>query len=318
MRIVRTFVVVAWTLAVAPLVCAQAASKSGGVAFPPGVLTVVEPTLDRLDAISLHDVVELRANKNLAWDPYSTTNSRTLYEMAKDAPYPQQVWCLEFAFKPLRMIEVDVPASDGRLQRKLIWYMVYRVRNTGAGLKPEVQPDGSFVTEAASTEPIRFRGQFTLVSQDRDRQGQRIRKAYLDRLIPAAIEPIRQRELPGGELKSSIEIAQHALDIESGRMQRGVWGVAMWESVDPEMDFFSVFVAGLTNAYKWTDPAGSYAAGDAPGKGRQFARKMLQLNFWRPGDEIEQDEREIRLGAAPGQGALYDSGEGVAYRWVYR
>jgi hypothetical protein len=49
-----------------------------------------------------------------------------------------------------------------------------------------------------------------------------------------------------------------------------------------------------------------------------FERKTLQLNFWRPGDEYLQDEREIRFGVARGKGDLYDVSEGVAYRWVYR
>ena len=58
--------------------------------------------------------------------------------------------------------------------------------------------------------------------------------------------------------------------------------------------------------------------GDPPGTGRKFTRKTLQLNFWRPGDELDQSEREIRFGVAPGRAEFYDSPEGVAYRWVYR
>ena len=88
--------------------------------------------------------------------------------------------------------------------------------------------------------------------------------------------------------------------------------------MDPRIDFFSVFVGGLTNAYRWVDPPGAYVAGDPPGKGRQFLRKTLQLNFWRPGDQYQQNEREIRWGVPPGKAFLYDVPEGVAYTWVYR
>ena len=113
---------------------------------------------------------------------------------------------------------------------------------------------------------------------------------------------------PQGELLNSVEMAAAGTSpIEAGRAQRGVWGVAMWEDVDPQIDFFSVYVGGLTNAYQWTDPRGAYKPGDPPGTGRKFTRKTLQLNFWRPGDEIDQNEREIRFGAAPERGALYDS-----------
>ena len=281
-------------------------------------MTTIEPDLDRVDAISVHDLVEIRADKKLPWQPISEAKSRTLSEMAAGAVFPQQVWGLEFSCKPLRMIEVDVPQSSGLTQRRLVWYLVYRVRNTGVGLTPKVQVDGSFETEAAKGTPVRFLPEFTLVSQDRDKVGEKVGKAYLDRLIPAALEPIRRRELSQGTLLDSVAMAEQSLPVESGRMQKGVWGVAMWDGVDPQMDFFSVFVGGLTNAYKWSDPAGAYQAGDPPGKGRQFARKTLQLNYWRPGDELEQNEREIRYGTAPGQGQLYDSGEGVAHQWVYR
>jgi hypothetical protein len=297
---------------------AQEASAAADAEFAPGVVTTIEPSLDRADAISLHDLVEVRADESLKWTPVSNPETRTLYAMAKDAPFLLDVWCLEFAFKPLRMIEVDVPQPSGRVQRKRIWYMVYRVRNTGAGLAPEVQEDGSFTTTQQGTEPIRFLPQLVLVSQDQAPGDQRVRKAYLDRIIPAAMEPIRRREMGEGRLLNSVEMTSEELRIEAGRSQRGVWGVAMWEDVDPSIDFFSVYVGGLTNAHRWTDPAGAYKAGDPPGTGRVLTRKTLQLNFWRPGDEIDEDEREIRYGVAPGRADLYDSGEGVAHRWVYR
>ena len=294
-----------------------AASAQRPEDFAPGILTIISPEMDSEDAISVHEIPEIRADENLQWEPSSTTKSRTLYEKAKEAVFVNDVWCLELAFKPLRMIEVDVPQPSGRLQRKRIWYMVYRVRNTGAGLTGKVNPDGTFATQAKATDPVRFIPEFALVSQDRS-GGQRVRKAYLDRIVPAALEPIRQRELSEGELLHSAQLPQQELRVEGGRVQRGVWGVAMWEDVDPRIDFFSVYVRGLTNAYKWTVPPEAYKAGDPPGTGRKFIYKTLQLNFWRPGDEIDQNEREIIFGVAPGRGDFYDSPEGVAYRWVYR
>ena len=41
-----------------------------------------------------------------------------------------------------------------------------------------------------------------------------------------------------------------------------MWGVATWEYVDPRMDFFSIYVKGLTNAYRFADPPGAYKAGE--------------------------------------------------------
>jgi hypothetical protein len=238
--------------------------------------------------------------------------------MAASAPFLQDLWCLELSFKPLRMIEVDLPQPSGRMQRKTVWYLVYRVRNTGVGLAASVNPDGTFVTKPQGFEPLRFIPQFVLSQKDRNAAGEPVRQEYLDRLIPAAAVPIAQREFSGGRLLNSVEMASQELMIEGDRAERGAWGVAMWQDVDPATDFFSVEVGGLSNAYRWEDPAGAYTAGDPPGKGRRFQRRVLQLNFWRPGDEYGEDEREIRFGAAEGKGDYYEGGEGVAYRWVFR
>jgi hypothetical protein len=315
--------------AAAPEAAAPEATAPAGEDSPfgPGVLTVIPPEVDRDDTISVHDIVELRALQQLQWQPSewltwqsatSAPTNRPLFEMAQGAAFVQDVWCLEFAFKPLRMVEVDVPQRSGRAQRKQIWYMVYRVRNTGAGLAGEIEGDGEYVTAEKATDSIRFQPRLVLASQDRMADEPGVRKAYLDRLVPVAMDTIRERELPGGDLLNSVQMAERDLAVEDGRTQRGAWGVAMWEDVDAETDFFSIYVGGLTNAYRWQDPEGAYQAGDAPGKGRKFARKTLQLNFWRPGDALNPEEREFRYGAAPGEAERYGGVEGVAYQWVYR
>ncbi len=287
------------------------------VEFAPGVLTTIPPQLDPSDTVAQHDIVELRADAKLKRTPKLLSESRTLYEQAKGTEFRRDVWCLELSFKPLRMMAVDIPQASGKMQRKLIWYLVYRVRNTGAGLAPKRQDDDTFSTSKQSSGPQRFSPQFFLTSLDRDPEGKPIRKSYLDRILPSAVAAITRRELPRGELLNSVQIAEKMLEPETGRDVHGLWGVATWEDVDPEMDFFAIYVSGLTNAYVWEDPA-KFPAGAAPGTGRSFQRKMLQLNFWRPGDAIAENETEIRFGSAPGMAENYGTREGVAYQWVYR
>ena len=301
-------------------VAAQGVDAKAGASpnFPAGVLTTIPPDIDSRDTVSVHDLMEIRANTKLQREPTTDTKSRTLFEMAKAIPFRRDIWCLELSFKPLRMLEVDIPSRSGKMQRKLVWYLVYRVRNTGAGLSPQEQEDGTFVETEKAADAVRFYPQFVLTSQDRDREGKRIRKAYLDRLIPVAVQAIQRRELPDGELLDSVQISEHLLEAETGRAIGGRWGVAIWEDIDPKIDFFSVYVTGLTNAYDWQDSADDFQAGDPPGQGRRFTRKQLQLNFWRPGDAYAEDEREIRFGTAPGKADLYGAAEGVAFRWVYR
>ncbi len=295
-----------------------AAQQTSGPRFAPGVLTTIAPDVARKDTVSVHGMPELRADERLQRDPDTDTPSRTLYEMAKSVDFRRDVWCLELAFKPLRMLAVDIPQPSGKMQRKLVWYMVYRVRNTGVGLAPDQQEDGTYQTTEKATDSIRFIPQFVLTSQDRDRQGKRVRKAYLDRVLPAALQAIGRRELPKGKLLDSVQISEELLKAETGRAVGGLWGVAIWEDIDSEIDFFSVYVSGLTNAYDWHDSAEGFEIGDPTGKGRKFVRKQLQLNFWRPGDAYDEDEREIRFGMAPGRADFYGTAEGVASRWIYR
>ena len=138
----RSAVVVAAWLAYVSLGLALAAQDlapvvTPGTQFAPGVLTTIPPGLEPADTVNVHDMVEIRANQQLRHTPNLLSESRTLFEMAKDVEFRQNIWCLEFSFKPLRMLAVDLPQASGKMQRKLIWYMVYRVRNTGAGLAPE-------------------------------------------------------------------------------------------------------------------------------------------------------------------------------------
>ena len=309
---------VAASVAVAQAPFAQVSSTVANPQFAPGILTTIAPEVDDQDTVSVHDIMELRANAKLQREPINDTQSRTLYEMAAAVPFRRDIWCLELSFKPLRMLEVDIPQPSGHMQRKLVWYMVYRVRNTGAGLAPQKQEDGTFANIKKGTEAVRFYPQFVLTSQDLNREGKRVRKSYLDRILPAAVQAIQRREFRKGNLLNSVQMSEQLLAAETGRKIGGLWGVAVWEDVDPKIDFFSVYASGLTNAYNWQDSPENFQVGDPVGKGRKFTRKQLQLNFWRPGDAYAEDEREIRYGAAPGKGDLYQSGEGVASRWIYR
>lgn len=133
-------------------------------------------------------------------------------------------------------------------------------------------------------------------------------KAYLDRIIPVAIQAIQSKEDPQRRLYNTVDISARLLSHSTELVDKSAWGVATWEDVDPRIDYFSIYVQGLTNAYQWVDPPGAYKPGDAPGTGRVLLHKTLMLNFWRPGDEYVEDRRAIRFGI-PGK---------VDYSWVYR
>ncbi|MBN1394728.1 MAG: hypothetical protein JW959_06865 [Pirellulales bacterium] len=264
----------------------------------PGVMKSVDPRQDLGETTSRHDVIELLAvDANL--------------DFAKDVPFRHDVWTLEFKFKPVRMIWIDIPQPSGYMQRKLLWYMVYSVTNTGKTLHPVKELELPYDTnkeellyEVQSTEqPIRFIPEFVLEGHQYMKDDTGFTKAYPDRVIPVAIGPISRREDPERKFYNAVDISAREIDVGET-----LWGIATWEDVDPRIVRFSVFVYGLTNAYKWKDPKGEYKAGDEVGAGRKLYRKVLKLNFWRPSDQYFEHEEEIRYGV-PG---------GVDYRWVYR
>lgn len=267
----------------------------------PGVEITIAPERQEEETFSTHDIVEiLHGIPGLDWKPKLYSETQTLREMATKTVFRRNVWCLEFSFKPVRMIWVDVPQASGRMQRKLIWYMVYHVRNTGGHLQPTASDDGTYQLKSADHD-VRFFPTFVLESHE-------YKKAYLDRINPVAIQAIQAKEDPQRRLYNTVEVSARFVSHSTDLVDKSVWGVATWEEVDPRIDFFSVYVQGLTNAYKWVDPPGGYKAGDPPGKGRILLQKTLALNFWRPGDEYVEDRRTIRFGI-PGK---------VDYSWVYR
>lgn len=268
----------------------------------PGVEITIPPARNEEETFSTHDIVEiLHGIPGLEWKPQFSSESQTLRQLATGTVFRRDIWCLEFTFKPVRMMWVDVPQKDGRMERKLIWYMIYHVRNTGEHMRPEKQADETH-TVGATDRDMRFFPTFFLESHEYQE------KRYLDRVIPAAIQAIQQKEDPNRTLLNSVEVGSRKIPVSHGLVDRSVWGVATWEDVDPRIDTFSVAVAGLSNAYQWEDPAGAFKPGDAPTTGRVLRQKTLVLNFWRPGDQFVEDKRVIQYGI-PGQ---------VDYRWEYR
>ena len=325
---------------------ALAQDARGGRNLAKGILRTIPTDSKSGETFSSpRPLIELTVGQNdLNWDPAPnlTAKTNTLYEKASHVVFRRQVWNLEFSFKPMRMIHVDVPQPSGKLQRKLIWYLVYRVRYLGQESAPRGETnDETRLTTFPSVEMKgfahrRFFPLFILTSHDHKLPDGGQKKQYLDRIIPAAKMPILRREFPGKlpgrsslpseKLHNSVAITMQNIPLSTARKSHEVWGLITWEDVDPRIDYFSVFVKGLTNAFDFSDPDGGYQAGDPPGKGRKFSFKVLQLNFWRPGDTRHEHEKEIRFGVPADKDPthqqrlleLYGLDERVDYRWTYR
>jgi hypothetical protein len=77
------------------------------------------------------------------------------------------------------------------------------------------------------------------------------------------------------------------------------WGVAVWQDVDPRIDFFTITVRGLTNAIRWREREGAtFARKLPPGSEMEHALEGLRLDFWRPGDDRDEVDEELNVGYA--------------------
>jgi hypothetical protein len=265
----------------------------------PGVLRKVDPDVAADETVSRQDL-----NALIKSDP-------TLKDISANVAFRRDIWYLEFQYKSLRLIDLDL-LKGSALKRKPVWYLVYSVTNPSKALHPvevkEGPNKGTFKIETIATTACKFIPRFTL-------EIPKLNKSYEDQDIPIAMDPIRIREDSTRRFYSSV-------DMSIGKIKPGEtrWGIATWEAakwegrppadsegVDPRIDRFSIYVGGLTNAYKWTEDPEKVSP-DRVGSGRQMTHKVLKLNFWRIGDPFELKESQIRLG-------WEDMPE---YSWVYR
>jgi hypothetical protein len=174
------------------------------------------------------------------------------------------IWILDFAFKPVRMIAVE---SGGK--RRQVMYMYYRVVNrTG---KPQMfVPQLSLVTDSG--------------------------KRYEDVPLPKATVQIQNREDPATPLLGAVDVIGLLPPSTKDGVDDTVYGVAIWDGVDPRADGFKIYVRGLSNGYQMVTPPG----GEKP----VIRHKTLRIDFSRFGDERNPNEKEIHLLDPP-------------YEWIY-
>lgn len=184
------------------------------------------------------------------------------------------MWVMEeFSFIQPRMITMDVPGKG----KKLFWYMVYRVKNKGE-------------------QPRLFVPKFLLV----DDKG----NAFLDRINPKVQRAVQLREDPLQPLENSISaVGMIQPSVDEG-VDLPISGVAIWEDVNPRLNSFDVLIEGLSNGFReLKDSQTNETVIDSATGKPKTQRKTLVLKFARPGDEFNQNEREIRY---------------LGYEWIYQ
>jgi len=175
------------------------------------------------------------------------------------------IWVLDFAFKPVRLRTVEVPGRG----RRQVHYLYYRVVNRTGKARP-LAPQFSLVTDTG--------------------------KRYEDVVMPLAVRLIQYREDPTIPVLGAVNIMGMIPPSTKEGVDDAVFGVAIWEGVDPNADGFKVYVRGLSDGQ---------TAVPTPDDGKPSVRyKTLRIDFIRRGDERNLNENEIQLLDPP-------------YEWIY-
>jgi hypothetical protein len=191
------------------------------------------------------------------------------------------IWVMEITLRPLRFVRVDLPNAG---KERLIWYICYKAVNRPIEVKAstvELSPTDRILAQKTQV----FVPEFTLVTDDTETP-----ISYIDRVMTAAQPAIDARER--GKYLNSIEVVGPVPPIVPYDDLAGpaIMGVAMWRGVDPSADLLTLYMTGFSNGYVVTK---------APDGSEMVWRKTLIQKFWRPGDEIDQDEREIHYSGKP-------------------
>ncbi|NOX54825.1 MAG: DUF4339 domain-containing protein [Planctomycetes bacterium] len=173
---------------------------------------------------------------------------------AQELNYQYNFWVLEVHLKSLRMIQVPLPdPKTGTVRKELVWYLPYKVIRRPLAddeSKADLEPANRFDPEP--TPPI-FAPEFLLVTEDNDAQ-----KRYPDQIIPQAQAAIIKRERR--ELKNSVEIIGPLPPVTppGAEKENALYGVAMWRGIDPDTDYFTIYLMGFSNGYKYVRGPVSY------------------------------------------------------------
>ncbi|MDR3182023.1 MAG: hypothetical protein LBT89_03735 [Planctomycetaceae bacterium] len=119
---------------------ADADAPSAKPVFVPGSLITIPPSIDFEDLANRQDIPELLAAVPEPADDLKDDIRFQKETWAKQIRYNRGIWCLQFSCKPVRIVEVEIPNKEGRLDKKAVWYLVYNVKNLG---NSEVGEDGT-------------------------------------------------------------------------------------------------------------------------------------------------------------------------------
>lgn len=233
-----------------------------------------------------------------------------------------RLWMMEVHMKPMRMIQVPLTNPEtGRKKIENIWYMVYKAINRPLPFKEDAS--NTTPSNDDDQEPLEqmFVPVFTLRTDDITND-MPVRKTYPDVILPEAQKAINLREGRNEQnaYKNSVEIMQaipQATPEDQGDAN-AIYGVAMWRGVDRNTDYFTIYMSGFSNGYRYVnDPVsfqrlkeladnGELKPSDAVWSGASSIRTASQICNWKESIKAQTDSVPAWQSAAS-VGGLFDA-----------
>jgi hypothetical protein len=196
----------------------------------------------------------------------------------------KQMWIMEVHFKPMRMVTVALTNPETRKpQYEHVWYIVYKAINRPLPYKADTTNTASINDDDQEPLPPLFVPVFTLRTDDIT-NGEPVQKTYHDVILPEAQIAINRRE--GRAYRNSVEIIQAVPEptpVDQGDAN-AIYGVAMFRGVDRATDFFTVYMAGFSNGYRYVNLAGDFTK----------LRELAQSGELTPSDAVWDGSEDIR------------------------
>ena len=218
-----------------------------------------------------------------------------IYDEKGNPKADSKLWVLDFKFKPLRSIKVNVPGRG----EQICYYLWYQVINKTA-------------------TPHTFVPNIELVTQD-------TRMVYKDEILPTVQDAIIALEDPTGvqRIQSGNSITREPVPAwRPYALPRPVTGLAIWTDPNEPLprdtagvkalkarmpkltasNRFSIFIAGLSNGWSEAD-ADDKDPKDPKNQKTVVLRKTLQLKFRRFGDGTLRRDEDLQY---------------TGHEWLYR
>lgn len=215
------------------------------------------------------------------------------------------LWIFEVQFKSLRMIVVPTTnPKTGQKEPTPYHYLVYRAVNRELPRRKDETDSRPINKFDAPPGPELFAPALTLVTNDNGRT-----KVYKDAIAPEAQVAIARREKLTllNSVQASKPVPEPAAEGEISA--NGYDGVAIFRNVDPDADYFTIYMSGFSNGYKLVKGPVRYHELESLSK-----TKKLRINHelwngdfgsdWRAAADFEHlfdSNRQIKAGADQSQ-----------------